>query len=300
MRTISRDERPTTNERTLRPRRGRLSLHEHCVLLFAGDGGLRDLIESCDDASVGFVAALRDDEVGELGGDVDVGCFERTAGDAAESAAGGCTDGGLTGGKGWGEIVVAVAGEALLVGEAGERDLSDSCGCTVAKGPGNGAIGTDAEILQGAAGGAILLDGGGAARGSRLRDESRAGCPEQVPGEGKWIGAIGENGCGGGDGRNRDGGVGRRGGAASRGDTFERSIAVENESAGGKGDGDVGAGDVGGRKGNGIVPGVDDGGDGGDSGDAVNAVRCRLRRPTKGSPYSNSLQRQGWLRQSLP
>ncbi len=103
-------------------------------------------------------------------------CFESTAGDAAESAAGRRADGGLTGGQGWGVIVVAVAGEALLVGEAGERDLSQGSGRSVAEGSGNGAIGTDAEILQGAAAGAILLDGGGAAGGGRLRDEPFAGC----------------------------------------------------------------------------------------------------------------------------
>jgi hypothetical protein len=57
-------------------------------LLFQGNRVLLDLIEGRDDASVGFVAALRHDEVRELGGDVDVGRFERPAGDAAEAAAG--------------------------------------------------------------------------------------------------------------------------------------------------------------------------------------------------------------------
>src|SRR5271157_1591433 len=83
-------------------------------LLFQGNGVLCNLVKSGDDASIGFVAALRDDEVGEFGGDIDVGSFERTAGDAAESAAGGRADGGLTGGDGGREIVVAVAGEALF------------------------------------------------------------------------------------------------------------------------------------------------------------------------------------------
>ena len=92
--------------------------------------------------------------------------METTMRDAAESAAGRSTYGRLTGGKGWGKIVAPVAGEALLVGEAGKRDLSQGRGRSVAEGPGDGAIGTDAEFFQGAAAGAILLDGGGW-RGSR-------------------------------------------------------------------------------------------------------------------------------------
>src|SRR5271157_3307964 len=248
------------------------------VLLFQGNGVLGDLIEGSDDASVGFVAALRDDEVRELGGNVNVGLFEGAAGDITEYAAGRRADGGLTGGQGWGKIVGAVAVEALHVGEAGERDLADGSGLSVAERSGNGAIGADAEIHQGAAGGAILLDGGGAAGGGRLRNEPVAGCVEDVPGKTKLVGAVGEHSLGGTRGRYRDGGVGGRGGAARRSDTFQGSIALENEGTGGEGNGGGGAGDVGGRKCNGIGPGVDDGGDGGGG---IDAVRSGASTPGK-------------------
>ena len=42
------------------------------TLLFQRNGVLRDLIECGDCFGVGFKSALGDDQVGELGGDVDV------------------------------------------------------------------------------------------------------------------------------------------------------------------------------------------------------------------------------------
>ena len=212
-----------------------------CVLRFQGDGGLRDLIESSNDAGIRFVAALCDDEVRELGGDVDVGLFEGAAGDVAEYAACRRANGRLTGGKGGRKIVAAIARKALHIGEAGERDLSDGGGLSVAEGSGNGAIGTDAEIHQCAAGSAILLDGGGAAGGGNLGEESVFVGVVHVPRKGKVVGAVGEAGDG--DGR----GVG--------GGTDEGAVAVKGEGTGSE-YGWVGdALDVGGWNGNGVAPG---------------------------------------------
>jgi hypothetical protein len=196
-------------------------------LLFQCDGILRDLIERRNYASIGFVAALRDDQVRKLGGDVDVGLFEGAVGDAAESSARRRTDRGLAGSQGWRIGVISVTGQTLLVREAGKRDLSDDSRCSVAEGSGNGAIGPDAETLQRATGSAILLNGGGAAGGGRLGYKSPAGGVEQVPGEGKRAGAVGENGLGICRGRNLDGRVGGRGGAAGGSDTLKGSVAIE-------------------------------------------------------------------------
>ena len=55
-------------------------------LLFQRDGVLSDLIEGGDGFGIGFEAALSDDQVGEFGGDVDVGQFERAAGERAQLA----------------------------------------------------------------------------------------------------------------------------------------------------------------------------------------------------------------------
>src|SRR5260370_7457574 len=114
-------------------RRGRRDARPHTsfspsssVLWFQGDGGLRNLIERGDDTSVGFVAALRDDESSELAGDVDVGLLQGAAGDAAESAGSRPAYSRLTGGKGGSELVPAFLGEALLVSEAAEGALSAS------------------------------------------------------------------------------------------------------------------------------------------------------------------------------
>ena len=70
---------------------------------------MRNRVERGDDASVGFVAALRDDEVRKLGGDVDIRLFERAAGETAQAATELCTNGRLTGSKRWRKIVVAIA-----------------------------------------------------------------------------------------------------------------------------------------------------------------------------------------------
>lgn len=102
-------------------------------LLFQCDGVLGDLIERGNHASVGFVAALRDDQVRELGGDVHVGLFEGTVGDGAESSACRRADRGLAGSQGWRIGVIPVARQALLVRETGERDLSDNSRCPVAE-----------------------------------------------------------------------------------------------------------------------------------------------------------------------
>src|SRR5437588_7945049 len=79
-------------------------------LRFQGDGSLRDLIESSNDTSVGFVATLRNDERSELARNVNVGLFECAAGDAAQSAGSRPTDGGLTRGQGRSEVVITRVG----------------------------------------------------------------------------------------------------------------------------------------------------------------------------------------------
>ncbi len=61
-------------------------------------------------------------------------------------------------------------GKSLLIGEAGECDLSDGGGCSVAECARNRAIGADIEILERAAGGSILLNGRRAAGGGFLRE----------------------------------------------------------------------------------------------------------------------------------
>src|SRR6266481_4220901 len=96
-------------------------------------------------------------------------------------------------------------GEALFVSEAGEGDLPDGSGLSVAEGSRHSAVGTDVEILQGATAGPILLDGGGAVGAGQLSKEPDAGVVH-MPGKSKLVGAIGENRWGGGRGRDgRDG-----------------------------------------------------------------------------------------------
>ena len=43
------------------------------------DGVLRNLIEGCDRLGIGLKGALRHNQIGEFGGDIDVGQFQRSA-----------------------------------------------------------------------------------------------------------------------------------------------------------------------------------------------------------------------------
>jgi len=247
-------------------------------LLLQVDGVLRHLVEGCHHARIGLVAPLRDDEVCKFGRNIDVRLFQCAARDGPEPPGCWCADGGLAGSESGGKIIAAVPGESLLVGEAGERDLSQD-GCRpVAEGSGDAAVGPNIEILQSAAAGAILLNGGGAVGGSQLRDDPVAVCVEYVPGVGQLIGAVGENRLRVPRGRYIDGGISGRGGAIGRSDTLQGSIAVENERTAGQGNGGGGAGNVGGGNRNGVSPGVDDGGDGGGG---VDSVRTRARAPAE-------------------
>src|SRR4029077_3103252 len=173
-----------------------------CVLRLQGDCGRGDLIESRHDASIRFVAALRDDERGELARNVDVGLFECTAGDAAEPAGSRPTDRGLTRGQGGSEVIISRMGEALLVSEAGQGDLSDGSGLSVAEGSCDCAIGTNVEILQRAAAGSVLLDRRSTVWAGQLCKEPDTGIG-YMPRKGKLVGSIGENRLGGG--RSSDG-----------------------------------------------------------------------------------------------
>ena len=97
-------------------------------------------------------AALGNDQVGELGGDVDVGLFERRALDGGQPVGSGDADRGRAAGEGGGIVAVALKCQALQIGYVGERQLADGLRLAVGVGSGHGAVGADGEALIGAAG----------------------------------------------------------------------------------------------------------------------------------------------------
>lgn len=136
------------------------------------DSGLRNLIESRDAARVGLVPALGDDEGGELLGDIDIGLFESAAGECAAAAVAWSADHSLARRESGREVVIADAGETLVVSKGGERDLAEDRRLAIAERSGDGAIGIDVEIHQGATASAILLGGSSAARSGHLPEKS--------------------------------------------------------------------------------------------------------------------------------
>src|SRR5690606_38878876 len=128
--------------RSLRARSSRVSYSSHCssslltyrppsavrrslnIALANVDDGLRDRVRRRDHLRVRLEVALRGDHVDELLGDVDVGGFERTRLNQAESRVACLTAHGLSRAERLGPHRVAELLQALRVGEVRDRDLT--------------------------------------------------------------------------------------------------------------------------------------------------------------------------------
>jgi hypothetical protein len=104
-----------------------------------------NLIESCNAARIGLVAALGDVQGRELLGDVEVRLFGRRRSVGVKSS-------------------LPMRTRPWLFGKGGERDLPEDRGLPMAEGSGDGAIGKNIAIHQGATAAAILSGGSGAAK----------------------------------------------------------------------------------------------------------------------------------------
>src|ERR1700722_5384515 len=88
-------------------------------------GGLQHLVGGADDLGVHFISALRGDQVGHLGGDVDIGLLEASLRDGAVAFGAGKTILRRAGRRGIGEQVAADRRQAGLVDESRQADLAD-------------------------------------------------------------------------------------------------------------------------------------------------------------------------------
>src|SRR5690349_10847043 len=89
------------------------------------DQVLEELIAGRDDARRRLEAALGDDDVGKLLGEVDVRGFERARADGATATGVRRADDGVAGVRGRDPVVLPGALQAAWVDEVGERELAD-------------------------------------------------------------------------------------------------------------------------------------------------------------------------------
>src|SRR5579885_2695815 len=95
---------------------------------------LGHLVGGGDDARAGLIAALIGDQLGELGGHIDGGAFERGTEDLPAATGLGYADGGSAGGAAGGEVVIADALERIRILDGREGELAFRLLVTVGEG----------------------------------------------------------------------------------------------------------------------------------------------------------------------
>ena len=184
------------------------------------DDRLEHLAVGLDRLGVGLEVALRDDQVDEFVGQLDVGAFERPRLDRAEPLRARLSDEQRARRAGLRPVGVAERLQPLRVGDVGERDLAERLRLAVgeARLDETGTIdgdavestrrkavlrrGDDAERIGGLRGGGAVIEaererggtGGGSIRLERLRGGGRGQVAEMI--EGQRFGRFGGGGAG--------------------------------------------------------------------------------------------------------
>src|SRR6185437_13812002 len=120
-------------------------------------GHLQQVVGRRDDLGIGLVGTLRLDQLGELGGDVDIGAFDARGNDGPGAVLAGCVDRRRAARHGRAEGVAVLRLQAVVVREADERDLKLGLARAVVEIERDEAVRIDVEVAERSGRQAILL-----------------------------------------------------------------------------------------------------------------------------------------------